>query len=408
MLDFKKLIEGIDVAFFLAIKNLFFKKKMLIMIIIIIGLGFLSTTFSSSVIYGLKYTIEDKAISTMTGNVLIEPKSNEDYIVNVNEVIKKALAIPGVVAVSPHVNRGITLIDKHGTKVAAQLKIIDPKKEARTTVIDDNIISGKYLSSGTTDEILIGSDLTKKYRMQEALPAVDVDAGEKLIIVFDNGLTKEMKVRGIYSLKFAASDIFVYATKEEAKQIFNLTDEQLNYASEILVKTKERGFEDDVVYALKSFNVNGRIWPWQEKLGVLNQFTDSLLIVSKLTGLIGIIIAFATIYIMIYINVMQKRSQIGIMKAIGINKETVLSSYIIQSFAYGLMGGLFGIFLTKMVLGYFTLNPIAMPMGDVIPIINTTTYFYSFIILTASSLIAGYFASQGVIKEEILEAIFKG
>jgi putative ABC transport system permease protein len=344
----------------------------------------------------------------MTGNVLIEPKSDEDYIKNTNEIIKKALSIPGVVAVSPHFNRGITLVDKYGTKVAAQLKVVDPEKEALTTTVDDNIIAGKYLSQGTIGEILIGSDLTKKYRVQEALPAIDVDAGEKITVVFDNGLTKEMKVRGIYSLKFAATDIFVYATKEEAKQDFNLTEEQLNTASEILIKTNKMGFEDKVVYMLKSFNVNGRIWSWQEKLGVLNQFTDSLLIVSKITGLIGIIIAFATIYIMIYINVMQKRAQIGIMKAIGINKETILSSYIIQSFFYGLLGGLFGFFLTKFVIGYYTINPITMPMGDVVPIINSRTYIYSFIILMFSSLVAGYFASQGVIKENILDAIFRG
>ena len=408
MLNFKKIIKGIDVAFFLALKNIFFKKKMLFMIIIIIGLGYLSTTFSSSIIQGLKYTIEDKAISVMTGNVLIEPKSDEDYIKNTNEIIKKALSIPGVVAVSPHFNRGITLIDEYGTKVAAQLKIIEPEKEALATSIDENIISGKYLSQQATGEILLGSDLTKKYRMQEALPAIDVDAGEKITVVFDNGLTKKMKVRGIYSLKFAATDIYVYATKEEAKQIFNLTDDKLNYASEILIKTNKRGFEEKVVYMLKSFNINGRIWPWQEKLGVLNQFTDSLLIVSKITGLIGIIIAFATIYIMIYINVRQKRSQIGIMKAIGINKETILSSYIIQSFFYGLLGGLFGFFLTKSVIGYYTVNPIPMPMGDVVPIISSTTYIYSFIILMFSSLVAGYFASQGVIKENILDAIFRG
>ncbi len=408
MLRIRKIVEGIDVAFFLAMKNLFFKKKMLIMIVVIIGLGFLSTTFSSSVIYGLQRTIEDKAINSLTGNVLIEPKSDEVYLTNSGEIIKKALAIPGVEAASPHINRGITFIDKHGTAVSTQLKVIDPDKEARTTVIDNNIIAGKYLSPGTTGEILIGSDLTKKYRSQEALPAVDVDAGEMITIVFDNGLTKEMKVRGVYSLDFAGSDIYAYVTKAAAEQTFDLTDEQLDYASEILIKTGERGLENDVVYALKSFNINGRIWPWQKKLGILNDFTDSLLIISKLTALIGMIIAFATIYIMIYINVMQKRSQIGIMKAIGINKETILTSYVIQSFAYGLAGGLFGVFLTKAFIGYLTVNPIAMPMGDVRPVISVMTYVYSFLMLMLSSLIAGYFASQGVIKEEILDAIFKG
>ncbi len=143
-------------------------------------------------------------------------------------------------------------------------------------------------------------------------------------------------------------------------------------------------------------------------MGVLNQFTDSLLIVSKITGLIGVIIAFATIYIMIYINVLHKRAQIGIMKAIGINKETILTSYVIQSFFYGIIGATFGFILTKFVIGYFTLNPIIMPIGAVFPLIKPINYVTSFFILLASSIFAGYFPSQGVIKENILDAIFRG
>ena len=408
MLEFKKIVEGLDVAFFLAIKNLFFKKKMLIMIIAIIGLGFLSMVFSASIITGLKFQIEDKAIGVITGNILIEPDVDKDFIFNVDEINKKALVIPGVVGVSPHINRGITLIDKHGTKAPSQLRIIDPEKEARVSYIDENIISGRYLSQKTVGELLIGSDLTKKYRMQEALPAVDIDAGDMITVMFDNGVTKELKVRGVYGLNFAATDIYVYITKEEAKQVFNATDEDLNMATEIMIKTKERGIEEDIIYELKRFGIGGRIWSWQEKLGILNQFTDSLLIVSKVTALIGMIIAFATIYIMIYINVLHKRTQIGVMKAMGINKETILTSYVIQSFFYGILGGIFGFFLTMSIITYFTINPIVMPIGVVYPIIKSSDYVISFFILLISSVFAGYFPAQGVIKENILDAIFKG
>lgn len=408
MLSLKKIIDGIDIASFLAMKNIFHNKKMLILIIAIISLGFLSTTFSTSVINGLKYQIEEKAISVMTGNVLIEPKEDEDFIYNVDEIVKKALVIPGVVGVSPHINRGITLVDKYGSKAPYQLKIIDPEKEAFASAIDNNILSGRYLSKKTTGEIFIGADLTKKYRMQEALPSIDADAGDKITAMFDNGVVKQVKVRGIYGLSFAATDIYVYITKEEAKQVFGMTDEEMDVASEIMIKTRDRGIEEDIIFKLKQFGITGKISSWQEKLGVINQFTDSILIVSKITGLIGFIIAFATIYIMIYINVMNKRSQIGIMKALGITKETILVSYIIQSFCYGIIGGLLGVILTRYVIWHYTINPIVMPIGDVVPLISITSYIYSFIILLLSSLFAGYFASQGVIKENILDAIFKG
>ncbi|MCK4428806.1 MAG: FtsX-like permease family protein, partial [Candidatus Aenigmarchaeota archaeon] len=339
---------------------------------------------------------------------LIEPKSDEDYIQNVNEIEKKALAIPGVVGVSPHINRGVILTDKYGTKAPTQVKIIDPEKEATASSLHKNILSGRYLSKNLVGDILIGADITKKYRMQEAFPAVDVDAGEKIMVTFDNGVTKQLKVRGIYSQNFVATDFYVFITKEEAKQVFNFTDEEMNIATEIMIKTKERGIESEVIYKLKQFGISGRIWSWQEKLGILSQFTDSMLIVSKITGLIGIIIAFATIYIMIYINVLHKRTQIGIMKAMGINKETILTSYVIQSFFYGVLGGTFGFILTKFIIGYFTINPIIMPIGAVIPMVESSNYIFSFSILLVSSLVAGYFPAQGVIKESILEAIFRG
>ena len=408
MKQIKKFLLIFDVAFFLALKNIFYKKKMLIMITIIIALGFLSTIFSTSIINGLKTEIENKAISVITGNVLLEPKDKKDFIYDVNNLEKKILSIPEVIAISPHINRGVTLIDNNGNKVSVQLRIIDPEKESVVSSIDDNVVSGRYLSKKSTNEIFIGADLTKKYRSQEALPAIDVDSGEKITIFFDNGVKDKVKVKGIYSLNFAATDVYIYITKEYAKKVFNLSDKDLNVASEILIKTSSKSNENKVRDKILQLGFNGKIWVWEERLGVLSQYTRSLLIISKFTAIISIIIAFATIYIMIYINVLNKKTQIGIMKAIGITKETILFSYIIQSFIYGILGCILGYLLTKFVLFYYTINPIIMPVGPIYPIIDSKDYIFSFIILLVSSVIAGYIPSRGVVKEEILDAIYKG
>ncbi len=408
MKQIKKFLLIFDVAFFLALKNIFYKKKMLIMITIIIALGFLSTIFSTSIINGLKTEIENKAISVITGNVLLEPKDKKDFIYDVNNLEKKILSIPEVIAISPHINRGVTLIDNNGNKISMQLRIIDPNKESIVSSIDDNIITGKYLSEKSMSEIFIGADLTKKYRSQEALPAIDIDSGEKITIFFDNGVKDKVKVKGIYSLNFAATDVYIYITKEYAKKVFNLSDKDLNVASEILIKTSSKSNENKVRDKILQLGFNGKIWVWEERLGVLSQYTRSLLIISKFTAIISIIIAFATIYIMIYINVLNKKTQIGIMKAIGITKETILFSYIIQSFIYGILGCILGYLLTKFVLFYYTINPIIMPVGPIYPIIDSKDYIFSFIILLVSSVIAGYIPSRGVVKEEILDAIYKG
>lgn len=404
----KRVLLSLDVAWFLAVKNILHRKKMLLLIVLIIGLGYLSATFSSSVIYGLQYRIEDMVIHGSTGHVIIEPNSDEEYILNADEVVKKVLSVPNVLAATSRMSTTITITDKFGTTMGLDVRIVDPEDEAMTTRLATSMLAGDYLSKGTVDEFIIGRDRTTKYGVIKALPTVDIDSGEKVTVLFKNGVQKEMKVRGVYSYGFAMTDIYGYITKDEARQVFGFTDEELNRASEIAVLNSDRGYEEEVKYALQSQGVSGRIWKWEEKLGLVYQFIGSLLVISRLTALIGIIIAFASIYIIIYINVLQKRTQIGMLKAMGINSETILVSYIIQSFFYGVVGAVFGTILTLLVVDYLTVRPLIMPVGEVVPIISASALVTSSLLLVLSSILAGFFASQGVVKDNILDAIFRG
>jgi ABC-type lipoprotein release transport system permease subunit len=212
---------------------------------------------------------------------------------------------------------------------------------------------------------------------------------------------------GIYSTKFALTDEYVFMTEETAKTVYGYTDDDLKKASQIIIKTN-RGDEQKVIEKLKQLRIRGQIWSWQERLGLINQFGDSLLITANLTAFVAILISFTIIYILILINVMQKRSQIGILKAIGIEGKTIMKSYLIQSAIYGLLGVVFGIILTKITLQYLTIHPIQMPLGDVIPVTKTSEYAKSTVILIIASITAGYFAARSVIKEKILDSIFKG
>jgi len=397
----------INMAFYLGVKNTFHKKVMLFLISCIIGLGFLSSIFSSSIIYGLQDSIENKAIEIISGDILIEVKDGESSIYGVSEIEKKILSLKNVVAVSPHINSAITLIDDNGNKISVQLRIVDPRKEAETTILDEIILRGNYFSK-YSEGILIGGELTKRFRTMDALPYIDTDSGKLLTAVFPNGKMEKIKVQGIYSQEFAGSDIYVYMTEEKAKKVFNISD-NVDEASEILIKTTQKYFDEKKIKSdLNYLGINAKITSWTKKLGAITQVTDSLLIISKMSAIIGIIVAFATIYIMIFISVLQKQTQIGVLKAIGIPKKVILGSYLVQSLFYGIFGSIIGILITSVVMYYMTLNPLMMPMGEIIPIIKLSDYVTSTIVLLGSSLIAGYFASNGVIKKNILDAIYNG
>ncbi len=404
-----ELRKELKVAFFLALKNISFRKKTLAMVAIIIGLGFLSATFSSSVITGLRVMIEDKAINSLTGNIVLEPETGKDYIYDVKSIEKKIRSLPGVEAISPRLALNAALYDPvTGEKAPLTLYIVDAEKEAMTTWIDDYIAAGRFISKGTKNGIVIGGVLTKKYSIAKSLPSLDVDAGDKVQLILPGILSKEIKIEGIYLFKFVATETFGFINKEQAMNFLNLTYEDLDRASVILVKTTTKGNEKKIVEMMRQLSIPAKIYPWQEKLGTIAQFSDSLQIISRITMVIGMIISFGTIYIMIYINILQKRSQIGILKAIGINEKTILYSYIIQSMFYGIIGIIAGYFLTYLLIQYFTTHPISMPLGDVIPVWESSLYNKISVMLFIVSVMAGYLASRNIVKEPILDMIFKG
>jgi len=352
--------------------------------------------------------LEDKIITTMYGNIILNPIDGKDYIENIDFLIRYLKKIEGVEAVSWRIKKGAVLVDEDGDKFSGLLFIVDPVLEAETTIIDDSIVRGNFLSSGQSGEIILGSDLTEKYRSQKALDAIDVDFGDKVVGIMES-YKAELSVRGIYQSGFALTDQFIFMGKDDAKEIFSMNEEDLDRSSFVVVKV-QRGAEEEVIFNIKNSGLKSEfeIVTWEEKLGIVKQFEESISIISDIISIIGVFISLAIIYILILINVMQKRSQIGILKSIGIEGKTISFSYVIQSFFYGVSGVLFGIVLTLFVVEYFVGYPLLTPVGEVYPIIGFWDYFQSFFILIFSSIIAGYFASRGVIKDKILEAIFNG
>ena len=400
-----------SVSFFLAIKNLFFKKSMLLLIVLIISLGYLSMILAGGIILGLQETILATNIAFVTGNIIIEPSNDEQYISNSFEIEKKALAQREVFSVSPRLDEQVTLIDEEDNTLSSRITIVDPQKENSVSPIEESILIGEYLSKTSSEiEVLMESGYLQEYKEDGTADdgdSLDAKVGENIELLTTTGKLIDVKIVGIYqSNAFGGGKI--YMSQDSAKKVFDFDTKDFDKSSSITIKTLTKGNEDEVVSNLKKLNIDAEINGWQNKLGGVEDFIGALLIIANFTAIFGVIVSFATVFIMIYINVVQKRSQIGIMKAVGINGNTILTSYVIQSVFYGIMGGVIGFSFTYAIVYYFALNPIIMPFGPVIPYITFQNYLTTFAILLVSSLIAGYLAARSVVHENILDAIFKG
>ncbi|MGE0792684.1 MAG: ABC transporter permease [Candidatus Woesearchaeota archaeon] len=396
--------KDLKVVAFLAYKNIVKSKSTFLVIIAVMAMSFLSITFFAAIIDGLGYEFEEGMISGLTGHLMIEPTKDDMYIENSNQLVQNIRRIPGVEGVVQRLESSAVVTHKN-TELGVPIFFIEPAQELTVSNFHENMIIGEFLSSKDTNEIIMGAEIVESYANEDNTEKrLDVAIGETIELSFSNGVIKEYKIKGIYKTGSKFSDDKILMNIDEYKSIFNKED----IANKILVRLPERGSEDYYEQKIRDLGVSEQINPWYTKMGAVKQFVGSLQITNQITGFIGILTAFATIYIIIFINVTNKRKQIGILKAVGIKKEIILGSYVLQSLTYGVVGVLLGNIIMQILLALLTMYPLSMPIGDVVPILTTQRLVTTSIILILASIVAGFFPSKKAANDNILEAIFGG
>jgi putative ABC transport system permease protein len=122
---------------------------------------------------------------------------------------------------------------------------------------------------------------------------------------------------------------------------------------------------------------------------------------------IGTIVAGITIFIIIFVSVVNKRRQIGILKAIGMTESTIILYFVMQALFYGVIGIILGASLILFVIRpYFISNPLDFPVGWVSLKVTFNIIRISNLSLMAAALIGGFFPAYRGAKESILKSIW--
>lgn len=397
--------SDLKTSLFLAGKNLSKTKKTTVIIVGVLAASFLSITFFAAIIDGLSYEFEDSMIERLTGHLSIEPGKKDRFIENSDVMLKNLNRISGILGAERRLTSS-SVVSKKDTQIGSSLIFIEPEKSLEVSNFKNSVILGEYLSTKNENEILIGAGLVEKFAKEDSSrERLDVDIGETVILGFSNGHTEEYKIKGIYQTGSRFVDEYILINYGEYSDIFGTENE---VAEQILIKLKGRGLENEYIKKIRNIGIGEEIHPWQSKMGMVKEFTGSLQITNQITTIIGLMTAFATVYIIIFINVNNKRKQIGILKAVGIKRRIILSSYMFQSLTYGIGGVILGNVLMSILLYILTINPLTMPIGKVIPLLSQERRVYTSLMLILASVVAGFFPSFKAAKDNILDAIFGG
>lgn len=229
-----------------------------------------------------------------------------------------------------------------------------------------------------------------------------MDVGDRISVTFNDGISKQYRVKGIVDTRRENLNYNVWINLRELSDMTGVEDE----ASSIHVRLAPSVPPDEFKLTLMKYGIQERIRTCEEFTAqILEREGGWITALGSVSNIAGILIAIIIMFVVVYINTINKRKQIGIIKAIGINRKIILNSYIIQVIFFAAFGIGFGIILNYLLLTVMTVYPLQLPEGDIIPLLAPDTVLQAGLILFGASIFAGYIPAWLTTKLEILDAM---
>ena len=368
---------------------------------LLVAVAFINLAFISSLLAGVTSAIESQIKNLMVGEAYIDVKKPGEYITNVDDKLAEIKRIDGVTAADKILAVPAVLGYNDDKQVQARINVVNPRDFRQTLEVANRVSDGTFLAGD--DEIVLGSRLLERGSLE------GVKVGDRVTINV-NGKKVDVKVGGITSTKFYNADIQAYISRDLWRKLTSGMPSHLtageNDASMIVVRTS-RDKEASVQRALTDLNYTGlRVHDWRDGATVMDTITGSFQSLNAIMLIVGIIIAAVTIFIVIYVDIINKRRQIGIQRAIGVKPRVIVFSYVLLALFYAVCGIAVGlaIFLGGLV-PYVVAHPFSLPIADVTLNISWWELLFRAEVVLVVAIISGAIPAIMASRMKMLEAI---
>jgi putative ABC transport system permease protein len=399
--------KELGVAFLLALRSLQRgSRSSVVRTVIIIAMCFTNMVFLPGLFNGIGEGIITQIVDYEVGNVLVGAKTGEQYVTDLDATLDLINSMPGVQRATPHLSRGATL--KYRQRVlGVSVKAIKPGDEKFVSPLYSKMVAGSYLGEDDTGEVIIGrpvaGDATIKAEDEFQPSLGGVRVGDSITIEYGNGYTKEYRVKGIYYTGWSSNDNNVFITWSDMEQV---EGKPLDFAEYITVKAKPGYDEKFIKDELLQYGVPGYVQTTGDLLKkAMGSVMQSFAIINMVSLIVGIIITTVVLFIVITIKTINSRRQIGILKAIGVDKEVIMHTYGLQVVIMALLGIFFGVILTAMIGVYLSIHPIVTPEWSATLYLTPMDYLTNSLILFLAAVVAGYVPAYQVSREDIQSAM---
>lgn len=407
-----------SVGWFLALRQVKgSNKSTTFLIIFIMMLTFLNLVVVSGILIGLIEGGNRANREQYTGDVIITTLAGKEEIARTYEIESTLSQMKGVSNYSVRYLAPVQIEANYKTRrdfselrdtAGMQISGITLAEEEALSKISKFVVEGGMLDENESGYILLGANLLYRYSagFGDFFSSLDgVYPGDEVKVTVGEN-TKAFIVKGIIDTKVDAMSLRAFLTKSD---FLRLVDKPTLNANEIAIKIEPNvtpeSIKDNLVKM--NFNEDGKIQTAIEAIpDFLNQIRIAFALLGNVIGLIGIVVASITIFIVIFINAVTRRKYIGIMKGIGISERAIEISYVFQSIFYALIGGLIGIFVVyAMLVPLFNAYPLDFPFSDGILVAEPIETALKFLLLLIVTVVAGYIPARNIVKKNTLDSI---
>jgi ABC-type lipoprotein release transport system permease subunit len=387
------------------------------LIIFVMMLTFLNLVAVSGILVGLIEGAVRAVKEQSLGDIVITPLDHEDRILETERIEAELNTIPEIVSYSIRYRASAELEanyrerrDLRGERDTANVNItgIDPLREDALTKLSTYVREGEYLNPAEQGYILIGKYYLDRYAEQfgsvfDSLSNVYPGDTVRLTI---GDTSKEFIVKGIVDTKVDEVSLNTYIPEKEFRRLFN----RLDHGADQIVAKIEPGVQpsrvQDILISLGQ-NRLAKIETFEQaQPKFITDIKNTFDVLGTFIGSIGIVVGSITIFIIVFINALSRRRQIGILKAIGIERRAIELAYVVQAAFYSFTGSVCGVVLTFFVLvPYFDANPINFPFSDGILLVDPLGTAIRFVVLFVITLFAGLIPAWLIARQNTLNAI---
>ncbi len=398
----------LKVAFFMAVRAVGRGNvRVSILSLSVLVLVYINIALGPAIIDGLVDLINGKVRTTLTGDIVVQPDATGELITAAGELASQIRAIDGVAAVAPLTLVGYQ-IRHEGRQFTSSLTAVDPEEYRSVFDTPDYMIEGRFLDPEDTDQIVLGISVAGADRDFDWSWASlrTINAGDRIRLTLANGPARDYTVKGIFQTEMPYSDIKAFITRRE----LGLIDPNGGDTATQLGVRVQPGLQlEPIVRQIYQLREGLAVGTWEEAAGMVKATVQSVRSIYVIIQAIALVVAGLTVAMVTYIDLANRRRQIGILRGIGITRAAVVLSYTFRALMLFAAGTLLATLLFIFVLVPLEArHPLHVSFGDILLPVEASYLLSASALLGVVSLLSAAIPAWQATRMQVVDAIWAG